>query len=40
MMKITVDFFAQTYNRLKYSEFGIDVESVEDNHSLSRDVSM
>ncbi len=31
-------FFAETYSRRKYSEFGIDVEFVQDNHSLSRDV--
>ena len=31
-------FFAETYNRNKYSEFGIDVEFVQDNHSLSREV--
>ena len=31
-------FFAETYSRSKYSELGIDVEFVQDNHSLSRDV--
>jgi len=31
-------FFAETYSRRKYSEFGIDVEFVQDNHSLSREV--
>ena len=31
-------FFAETYSRRKYSELGIDVEFVQDNHSLSRDV--
>jgi dTDP-4-dehydrorhamnose 3,5-epimerase len=31
-------FFAETYNRKKYLEMGIDVEFVQDNHSLSRDV--
>ncbi|MDB9812000.1 dTDP-4-dehydrorhamnose 3,5-epimerase, partial [bacterium] len=27
-------FFAETYNRQKYLEMGIDVEFVQDNHSL------
>lgn len=31
-------FFAETYSRRKYSELGMDVEFVQDNHSLSRDV--
>ena len=31
-------FFAETYSRCKYSELGIDVEFVQDNHSLSREV--
>ena len=30
-------FFAETYSRLQYSELGIDVEFVQDNHSLSRE---
>lgn len=30
-------FFAETYSRRKYSELGIDIEFVQDNHSLSRD---
>ena len=30
-------FFAETYNLRKYSELGIDVEFVQDNHSLSGD---
>ena len=30
-------FFAETYSRKKYLEFGIDVEFVQDNHSLSRE---
>ena len=29
-------FFAETYSRRKYYELGIDVEFVQDNHSLSR----
>jgi dTDP-4-dehydrorhamnose 3,5-epimerase len=28
-------FFAETYSRKKYSEMGVDVEFVQDNHSLS-----
>jgi dTDP-4-dehydrorhamnose 3,5-epimerase len=28
-------YFAETYSRRKYSELGIDVEFVQDNHSLS-----
>lgn len=32
-------FFAETYNRQKYVEMGIDVEFVQDNHSLSSDVT-
>ena len=31
-------FFAETYSRRKYSELGIDLEFVQVNHSLSRDV--
>lgn len=31
-------FFAETYSRKKYSEFGIDIEFVQDNHSLSREI--
>ena len=31
-------FFAETYSRRKYFELGIDVEFVQDNHSLSRGV--
>ena len=31
-------FFAETYHRQRYSEMGIDVEFVQDNHSLSRDI--
>ena len=31
-------FFAETYSRRKYSELGIDVEFVQDNHSLSKEV--
>ena len=31
-------FFAEIYSCRKYSELGIDVEFVQDNHSLSRDV--
>ena len=31
-------FFAETYSRQKYLEEGIDVEFVQDNHSLSREV--
>ena len=31
-------FFAETYSRRKYSEFGIGDEFVQDNHSLSRDI--
>ncbi|WRQ48174.1 dTDP-4-dehydrorhamnose 3,5-epimerase [Rhodobacterales bacterium FZCC0083] len=30
-------FFSETYSRSKYSELGIDVEFVQDNHSLSRE---
>lgn len=30
-------FFAETYNRKKYSEFGIDLEFVQDNHSISNE---
>lgn len=31
-------FFAETYSRLKYFEAGVDVEFVQDNHSLSKEV--
>lgn len=31
-------FFVETYNRNKYSEYGIDFEFVQDNHSLSKEV--
>ena len=31
-------FFAETYSRRKYANMGINVEFVQDNHSLSRDV--
>ena len=31
-------FFAEIYSRKNYSEFGIDVEFVQDNHSLSKEV--
>ena len=31
-------FFAEIYSHKKYSKMGIDVEFVQDNHSLSRDV--
>jgi dTDP-4-dehydrorhamnose 3,5-epimerase len=31
-------FFAETYSRQKYVEMGVDIEFVQDNHSLSRDV--
>ena len=31
-------FFAETYSRQKYKELGIDIEFVQDNHSLSHDV--
>ena len=31
-------FFAETYSRRKYSEFGVEAEFVQDNHSLSREV--
>ena len=31
-------FFAETYSRRRYSELGIDVEFVQDNHSLSKEV--
>lgn len=30
-------FFSETYSRKKYLEFGINVEFVQDNHSLSKD---
>ena len=28
-------FFSETYSRRRYKEFGIDVEFVQDNHSIS-----
>ena len=31
-------FFAETYSLRKFSELGIDIEFVQDNHSLSREV--
>ena len=31
-------FFAETYSRQKYLELGIDVECVQDNHSLSKEI--
>ena len=31
-------FFGETYSRRRYAEMGIDVEFVQDNHSLSRTV--
>ena len=31
-------FFAETYNKVSYLEHGIDVDFVQDNHSLSREV--
>ena len=31
-------FFAETYSRREYSQLGIDVEFVQDNHSLSKEV--
>ena len=31
-------FFSEIYSRKKYLEMGIDIEFVQDNHSLSRDV--
>ena len=31
-------FFSEIYNRKRYMEMGIDIEFVQDNHSLSRDV--
>lgn len=31
-------FFAETYSRKKYLDHGIDVEFVQDNHSLSKEV--
>jgi dTDP-4-dehydrorhamnose 3,5-epimerase len=31
-------FFAETYSLRKFSEFGVDVQFVQDNHSLSKDV--
>ena len=27
-------FFAETYSRKKYLEYGIDIEFVQDNHSM------
>ena len=31
-------FFAETYSRKKYLEYGIDFEFVQDNHSFSREI--
>ena len=31
-------FFAETYNRNQYLKFGIDIEFVQDNHSLSKEI--
>ena len=31
-------FFAETYSRKKYLEYGIDVEFVQDNHSISKEL--
>ena len=31
-------FFGETYSRRQYAEMGVDVEFVQDNHSLSHDV--
>ena len=31
-------YFGETYSRLRYAEMGVDVEFVQDNHSLSRAV--
>ena len=31
-------FFAETYSRRQYVKLGIDVEFVQDNHSVSREV--
>ena len=31
-------FFAETYSRRKYLEYGIDIEFVQDNHSISKEV--
>ena len=31
-------FFAETYNRKKYLEHGIDIEFVQDNHSISKEM--
>ena len=31
-------FFAETYSRRQYAELGINIEFVQDNHSLSREV--
>ena len=33
-------FFSEVYNRNAYAGFGIDVEFVQDNHSLSREVGV
>ena len=33
-------FFSEVYNRKSYAEYGIDVEFVQDNHSLSRQVGV
>ena len=31
-------FFAETYNRKKYLEYGIDIEFIQDNHSISKEL--
>jgi dTDP-4-dehydrorhamnose 3,5-epimerase len=31
-------FFAETYSKKKYSDFGISIDFVQDNHSLSREI--
>ena len=31
-------FFAETYTKNRYTELGVDVDFVQDNHSLSRDI--
>ena len=32
-------FFAETYNKKRYQEFRIDVEFVQDNHSVSKEIA-
>jgi len=42
LSKVTKDhrgFFHETYNRRYYAELGIDLEFVQDNHSLSRNLN-